>query len=121
MGACPRIYPVGRDNKVMLVTQRLDIIDFGLEFQLHAERDSAFLKKLQQFSTADAAKTVAGRHKPFATMHERDIVPIGKKLLDGFGADRIIVLQVRQRLVGKHHTPSERVVGAIALNHGDVV
>ena len=79
----------------MLVAQRLDIIDFGLEFQLHAARNSAFLKKLQQFSTADAAKTVAGRHKPFALMHERDIVPIGKKLLDGFGADRIIFLQVR--------------------------
>ena len=60
MGAHPRIDPVGRDNKVMLVTQCLDIIDFGLEFQLHAERDSAFLKKLKQFSTADAAETVAG-------------------------------------------------------------
>ena len=60
MGAHPRIDPVGRDNKVMLVTQCLDINDFGLEFQLHAERNSAFLKKLQQFSTADAAETVAG-------------------------------------------------------------
>ena len=54
-------------------------------------------------------------------MHKRDIVPIGKKLLDGFCADRIIVLQVRQCLVRKHHTPSERVIGAIALNHRNIV
>ena len=37
------------------------------------------------------------------------------------GAQRIVLGEILERLVGQHHAPAERVVRLVALEHGDVV
>src|ERR1700741_363509 len=54
-------------------------------------------------------------------MNDVNIVP-GRKVLRNFGVRAFIGgAQVRQRLSGKHHTPTKGVVGAIAFIYGDLV
>ena len=50
-----------------------------------------------------------------------DIVPVIEGLQNRARGRLICIDQVAQGLIGKHHTPAEGIVGAIALNHDDLV
>src|SRR5436309_2901347 len=50
-----------------------------------------------------------------------DIVPVAKRIEDLGMRFRIGVGEIAERLIGKHDTPAERVVGTIAFDDGDVV
>ncbi len=54
-----------------------------------------------------------------AEMHG-DVVPVGEFLGDAAVARKIVLLEIVQRGIGKHHAEAERVVGAVALIHGDL-
>ena len=44
-----------------------------------------------------------------------------KRVLDRRGARRVVLPEILERLVGEDHAPAEGVVGAVALEHEDVV
>src|SRR5262249_15095875 len=50
-----------------------------------------------------------------------DIVPINERLADARRALRIVGLEIRQRLVGQHHPPAERIVWPVAFDHHDLM
>ena len=50
-----------------------------------------------------------------------NIVPMGEALGDRSLALGVAALEVAQGLVGEHDAPAEGVVGAVALDDGDVV
>src|ERR1700692_3874185 len=79
------------------------------------------LQDLQQLLARDAGKAVAGRDDFLAAIMHRDIVPIGKMAANFAGAQRIVLGEVFERLVGQDHAPVERVVRLVALEHGDVM
>ena len=69
----------------------------------------------------DAAEAVAAGGDDAALEMDVDVVPMREAVEDFLRARRIGAFQVAQRLVGEHHAPAERVIGAVALDHGDAV
>ena len=95
--------------------------DVLLVQQLDAERLATALQDAQQPLAADAAEAVAaGADRPPAEM-DVDVVPVVERVGDLARRLRIGGFEVAERLVGEHHAPAERVVGAVALEHADVV
>ena len=119
--ARPRIQPVGGDDEVVGLGQLRGAGDLGLETQLDAEPARALLQQLQQLLARDAGKAVAGGDDLLAAIMHRDVVPIGEMAADFAGAERIVLGEVLEGLVGQHHAPAEGVVRLVALEHGDVV
>src|SRR5271168_3005774 len=89
--------------------------------QLRAKIARAFLQQHKEFLARNAGKAVAARYHPLPAIMHRDVVPIGKVRADRRGADRIVDGDVVEGFVGKHHAPSERIIGAVALEYGDIV
>src|SRR3954454_7686638 len=54
-----------------------------------------------------------------AEMHG-DIIPISELLGDASITRRVIFFEIVERRVGKHHTATEGIVGAVALIHSDI-
>jgi hypothetical protein len=48
-----------------------------------------------------------------------DVVPIGEVADDGAIALAVVALERVERLIGEHHAEAERIVGTVALEHGD--
>jgi hypothetical protein len=74
----------------------------------------------KQRATRAATKTVAADPVHRAAEVHRDIVPIGELLGDAAIARGIVFLEIVEGGVGKHHTETESVVGAVALVDRDL-
>src|SRR5690349_8713041 len=64
---------------------------------------------------------MTGGDDPLAAIMHGDVVPISEMFADRFGADGIVERDIVEGLVRKHHAPTEGIVRAVALEHGDVV
>ena len=111
---------IGADDQVGVGEVR-DVIDLALEHQFHAQCFGAVLQDVEQMLALDAAKTVAAGSDDAALEVDIDVVPMREAVEDFLRALWIGAFQVAQRLVGEHHAPAERVIGAVALDHGDAV
>ena len=69
----------------------------------------------------DAAEAVAAGRDHSTLEVDIDVIPVGKALEDLLFGKRIRPLQVPQRFIGEHHAPTERVIGAVPLEHSDLV
>ena len=95
--------------------------DIGLEDQLDAELLAARLQDVEQPLAADAGEAVAaGRDFP-SLEEDVDVVPVIERLQDRPRGRLVGGDEIAERLVGKHHAPAERDVGAVALDDDDLV
>jgi hypothetical protein len=115
------VEPVRCDHEIMRRGKRRDALRLGLEAQLDPEFPCALLQHAQEPPAPDAAEAVPGGESALAAIVHGNVVPIGEVAADRHGADRIVGGDVLQRLLRQDHAPAERVVRAIALDHGDVV
>ena len=113
--ARPRVEAVGGNDEIMRLHVGPGILDLGLEAEVHAKLAGSLLQDQEEPLAADPAEAVAGGDGADAAVDDRDVVPIGEVAPDGGGADRVVPGQVVEGLGGQHHAPSERVVGAVAL------
>ena len=98
-----------------------EILDFSLELQPHPERAAPPLEDAQQHLARDAGKDVPARADLGVAVINVDRIPPREALAD-LGVGLVIgIAQCPERLLGKHHAPSEGGVGWIALHHQDVV
>ena len=111
---------VGGDDQVG-IGEVATIVHLALEHQLDAQCLGAMLQDVEQVLALDAAEAVAAGGDDAALEMDVDVVPMREAVEDFLLARRIGAFQVAQRLVGEHHAPAERVVGAVALDHGDAV
>ncbi len=71
--------------------------------------------------TGNAGKAVAVDRNLLAAMYYINVVPDLEAGGDGAIRFRVGLLQMFQGLPRKHHAPTERVIRAIAFEHGDVM
>src|SRR5580704_3414567 len=115
-----RIETVGRHDEVGV--REFDVgINFMFEQELDAQRLAATLQDVQELLAADADKAVTTRALPRALEDELDVVP----MIEGVG-DLRRALGVRgahraHHRVRKDDAPAKRVIGLVALDHGDRV
>ena len=116
----PAVDAVGRDDQVGVSTG-VRMVDLGFEPQLDAEAPRPLLQDIEQALARDASKAMAARADDLPLEVHVDVVPVLEAACNRRGAVRVVLPQPVQRLVGEHHAPTERVVGAVALDHEDVV
>ena len=121
LGAGAGVQTVGGDHEIMAGGIAGHRPHLGLEPQLDAQLARPLLQDQQQPLAPDAAETMAGRDGARTVLHHRHIVPIGKVITDRCGRDWIVGREIAQRLVRQHDAPAEGVVGAVALDHHDLV
>ncbi len=115
-----RVHPVGADDQVVAL-QLIQALHLGLEAQVDAELTRPLLQNFQEPHAADAGKAVAARaHHRAAVMHG-DVVPIDEGVADRRRADRIVGVEIAERVLRQHHAPAEGVVRPVALEHHDLV
>jgi hypothetical protein len=94
---------------------------FALEDQFDAELLGPRLQDVEQPLAADADKAVAGGAHPAPLDQDFDVIPMVEGLLDRIRRDRIPFAHVVHGRIGEHHAKAERVVGPVALDHGNLV
>ncbi len=105
---------IGRDDQIGIREWR-QVVDFGLEFLLDAERRRPVLKNIEQTAASDSAKSVAaGTNHRTAEVHV-DVIPVMKVADDCIVRLRIRRPESRHGLIRKHDAPAEGIVGPIAL------
>src|SRR5260221_373873 len=110
---------MGGDDAVGV--ERGDGLHGGLEHGLHAEWPATVLENVEQALPADAAEAVAAGGDGAALEVDVDVVPVVEGI-DDAGVRLVIGLgEVAEGLAGKHHAPTEGVVRAVPLEHGDFV
>ena len=115
-----RIETIGRHDEIGV--REFDVgINLMLECELNPKRLATPLQDVQELLAADADKAVTTRALPRALEDELDVVP----MIEGVG-DLRRALGVRgahraHHRVRKDDAPAERVVGLVALDHGDCV
>ena len=120
-GARLRVDPVRRHDEIVFRHERRNVVDFRLEPELDPERPRALLQQHEEPPAPDAAEPVAAGDRRHAPVVNGDIVPPGEVRADRLGAFRVVSCEIVERLVGEDHAPAERVVGAVALEDGDLV
>src|SRR3984885_1425094 len=115
-----RIEAVGRDDEVGVREFKVGT-DLAIEQEPHAKRLATSLQDVQELLAADADKAVTRRALPRTLEDELDVVP----MIEGVG-DLRRALGVRgahraHHRVRKDDAPAERIVGLVALDHGDRV
>ena len=118
LAAHPGVGAVTGDNDVVLAIG-LEPFDLGLEAQLHPERLRSRLQNVEEPLAADAAEAVPTRARNATAVVDRDVVPIDELAPDRPRAVGVRRFQVRKGFVGEHDTPTEGIVGAIALDDHD--
>lgn len=105
---------VGGDDQIG-IGEVVELVDLGLEMQLHAQRAGAILQYQQQFAPSAAAETVAARADRLALEYEIDLIPVGE--CAGYRLVGLWVLAEEsvQGLVGKNDAETKGIVGAVAL------
>ncbi len=112
--------PVRSDDEIGFGEARV-VCDLGLKHQLDAQRCGARLQDVEQLLAGNAAEAVAAGGDLRALEEDVDVVPVVEAAQDLGVALRIGLPEVVQCRVGEHDAPAERVVGAVALEHGDLV
>ncbi len=115
------IQSIRRNDDIVVFGEFSGVGDFGLKNQFHAKRAGALLQQHEQLLARNAGKAVAARYDSLTAIVHRDVVPISEMGADRRSADRIVGGDVVECLVGKHHSPAERIVRPVALEYGDVV
>ena len=110
--------PVGVFQLVAEVL-RVAQIDLGPDAGLQLARP--LLQQDQHLLAADAGEAVPTRNRAYAVMHHGDVIPVGETAADRVGALGVVLLHARQRVVGEHHAPAERVVGLVAFENRHLV
>src|SRR5690349_5626609 len=107
------VYSIRRHQQITLAPQRIHIVNFAAKIDLDAQLFSAALKNLQQLEPRDAGEAVAVNRDLRITMNDVDVVP-RLELFRNLRVRRLISsAQVGERLAGKHHAPTERIVRSI--------
>ena len=114
-----RIDAVRHHHEIGIADRRVERRDFRLVFDLDAERARAPAQDLQQRSARATAEAVAADAVGRAAKMDLDVVPIGEVADDGAIALAVVALERVERLIGEHHAEAERIVGTVALEHGD--
>ncbi|MPM67879.1 hypothetical protein SDC9_114804 [bioreactor metagenome] len=96
-------------------------LHIGLEHQLHAQLFAARLQDIEQMLAANAHKAVPARANAAALEQQLNIVPMVERPLNLFGRHRVPLAHGVHGGVREHHAPAKRVIGLIALHHGNVV
>src|ERR1700722_16737452 len=112
--------PVGRNHEIIIGSVRVRVRNLGLKNQLRAETCCALLKNLQQFDSADSAKTVAAGSYLLPFEKNVDVVPVAKGASDLRVGFRVDVFEPVHGLVGEDDAPAKSVVGPIAFDDRDV-
>ena len=115
-----RIEAIGRHDEVGVREFEVGI-DLVLECELHAKRLATSLQDVQELLAADADKAVTGRALPRTLEDELDVVPMIEGVGDLRRALRVRGAHRAHHRVRKDDAPAERVVGLVALDHGDGV
>src|SRR6185312_2224549 len=110
---------VGDDDQIGGGEARF-ILDLDLELQVYAELARTLLKDQQQFATGAAAKAIAANPVHRAAEMHGDVVPIGEFLGNAAIARRIILLEIVERGVRKHHAKAESIIGPVAFIERDL-
>ena len=117
-GADGAVDAVGGDDQVgvgkILRVGRL------VEQQFDPEGAGAVVQEHEEGAAGAAAETVAADAVDGAPDVDLDVVPVGEGVGDGAVAGGVGGGEGVQRLVAEHDAEAERVVRAVALDHGDV-
>ena len=116
-----RVDAVAGHHQVELVHEGAGRVELGLEPQPDAQLAGAPLQEDQHLPPPDPGESVPARDQPLPLVVHGDVVPVGEVVADRLRADGVVSLHVRQRVVRQHHAPAEGVVGAVALDHRDVM
>jgi hypothetical protein len=81
----------------------------------------ALLQDAQEIAARDAREAVARGADPLSPEEDVDVGPVREAAGDRSVRLGIGLLEVAEGLVGEHDAPAERVVGPVALAHGDLV
>src|SRR5580704_1529580 len=115
-----RIETIGRHDEIGV--REFDVgINLTLEQELNPKRLTTPLQDVQELLAADADKAVTTRTLPRALEHELDVVPMIEGVSDLRRALRVRGAHRAHHSVGKDDAPAERVIGLVALDHGDRV
>src|ERR1700722_12734154 len=115
-----RIETIGRHDEIGV--REFDVgINLALERELDAKRPATSRQDIQQLLAADANKAVTGRALPRALEDEFDVVPMIECVGDLRRALGIRGAHRAHHRVGKDDAPAKRVIGLVALDHGDFV
>ena len=114
------IQPVTGDNQIVVVHIRAGTADLGFELQIDTQLAGTCLQQAEQRPTPDPTEPVTGADDPLPLVEQRNVVPIGEMLANGFGADRIVCRQIAQCFVGQHHAPAKGVIRFVPLDYGDL-
>ncbi len=115
-----RVDAIAHHDQVGVGKARL-VVDVRFEMQFDAELASTLLQDQEQRAPGAAAEAVAADAVGLTLEVDGDVVPIGEFLRDPAVARRIVALERVERRIGEHHAEAERVVGAVALVHHDLV
>ena len=120
-GADRRVEAVGRDHQVVRRGELLDAGSLGAEVHGHVERRAPRLQDLQQPTPAHRREAVPTAGDHLALEVHVDVVPDRELALHRRVDRGVRVLDAAERLVAEHDPEAERVVGRVALPHGDLV
>ena len=120
LGADARVDAVAGDHEVGIGVVGV-AVGLGLEDQLHAQFLAARLQDVEQLLAADAHEAVAAAADGAALELQLDVVPVREAALDGVGGLAVPLAHVVHGRVAEDHAPAEGVVGAVALDHADLV
>ena len=121
LGAHERVDAVRRDHEVVVAGQLLDIRGGRAEPDVDPEVRAPTLEDLEQPLAAQRREAVAAAGDDLTPVVHVDVVPARELLLHLVVDDRVGVGDAAERLVGEDDTEAERVVGSVALPHGDLV
>jgi hypothetical protein len=116
--ADPGAGAVGGDHQVE-VAELIEIHRRG-EVQSGTERAGPVLHDGQQGAPGDRGHAVAAAPDPLPLDPHLDVVPVPAVLGQRLAQHRVGVVDAGQGAVGEHHPEAERVVGPVALEHGDL-
>jgi len=116
-----RVDAIASDHQIIFAAIFLRRSELRLEAQFDAEFARPLLQQDEHLLAADARETMPAGYRAMPIMHHRDIVPIGEMIANGLGALGVVLLHARERVIRENHAPAEGIVGAVALQHDDLM
>jgi hypothetical protein len=112
--------PVGGEDQVG-GRVRGEVAHLGLELELHAEAGTPALQDVEEQLPRHPGEAVAGggHHRPADV--DVDVVPVREGPHDLVVRLGVCLGEALEGRVGEHHAETERVVGPVPLDDGDVV
>ena len=116
------VYAVAANDQVgRQRAHRAATLELALKLHIDLVLATAALQDVEQRLARKSRETRAGRPQHLTAVVDSDVVPVGEAV------DDLVVLSRHRRCaapaasIGKHHPKAEGVVGAIALQHRDLV